>query len=280
MSVGIGFRKDFADEFLNSNIITPDFIEVAPENWIGIGGRWKKTFQNVLTQYPLYAHGLSLSIGSPDPLDFNFLKDIKLFLDTYNPVLYSDHLCYSQCDNAHLYDLLPIPFTEEAIQHVAERIRIVQDVLERKIAIELISYYTPIAPQMREVDFINRIIQEGQCSLLLDVNNIYVNAFNHQYDAKKFLDELRLDDIAYIHIAGHERVADDLIIDTHGQAIIDPVYDLLAYALEKMTYDVPVLLERDFNIPALQDLQNELNEIKNIKQKIALRKQQKQILTA
>jgi uncharacterized protein (UPF0276 family) len=264
--VGIGFRKDFADEFLSANTLRPSFIEVAPENWIGIGGYWKKQFRKALEKYPLYTHGLSLSIGSPDELDIPFLKKVKQFLAETGARIYSEHLSYSKCDNAHLYDLLPIPFTQDAVKHVAGRIRTVQELLERKLAIEIVSYYTPVAPELTEIEFINAVLETADCDLLLDVNNIYVNAFNHGYEARAFIDRLPLERVAYIHMAGHEQVAPDLIIDTHGEAIIDPVYDLFTYAMQKLQRDVPVLLERDFNIPELQDLQTELERLQGIKQ--------------
>lgn len=263
--VGIGFRKDFAAELLQGKAIQPAFIEVAPENWIGIGGYWKKLFRQALEQYPLFTHGLSLSIGSPDELDFSFLQKIKDFLQETNAQLYSEHLSYSKCDNAHLYDLLPIPFTMDAVKHVSQRIRTVQDFLERKIAIEIVSYYTPVAPEMEEIDFINAILANADCDLLLDVNNIYVNSFNHRYDARAFIDHLPLERVRYIHMAGHEQVAEDLIIDTHGEAITDPVYELFAYAMQKLNRDVPVLLERDFNIPELGALQYEIERLQTIK---------------
>lgn len=268
---GIGFRKELAEDFLNGNVLKPDFIEVAPENWIGIGGYWKKVFLKALDQYPLFTHGLSLSIGSPDELDLKFLKQVKQFLADTNAELYSEHLSFAKCDNAHLYDLLPIPFTEDAVKHVSDRIKIVQDILERKIAIEIVSYYTPVAAEIEEIEFINAILEESDCDLLLDVNNIYVNGFNHHYDPRGFIEQLPLERVRYIHMAGHEKVSEDLIIDTHGQAIIDPVYELFDYAIRRIGRDVPVLLERDFNIPELGILQHELNELKRIK-KSALNK--------
>ncbi len=264
--IGLGYRKDFAEEFVNSESLRPAFIEVAPENWIGVGGYWKKQFQQALEQYPLFTHGLSLSIGSPDELDFNFLSQLKTFFKENNAVVYSEHLSFSKCDNAHLYDLLPIPFTMDAVKHVAERIRTVQNFLERKIAIEIVSYYTPLSVEMTELEFITSVINEADCDLLLDVNNIYVNSFNHQYNPNEFIAELPLDKVNYIHMAGHEKVADDLIIDTHGQAIIDPVYDLFAYTMKLLKRDVPVLLERDFNIPEMSELSLEIDQLKRIKQ--------------
>lgn len=269
--VGIGYRKDFADEFLAEESINPAFIEVAPENWMGIGGQWKKTFKEVTEKYPLFTHGLSLSIGSPDPLDFEFLKRVKNFLDENKAVLYSEHISYSKCDNAHLYDLLPMPFTEDAVKHISDRIKTVQDFLERPLTMEIVSYYTTLAPEMKEVDFINSILQESGCKLLLDVNNIYVNGFNHEYNPYAFIDKLNLDSVGYIHMAGHEKVAKDLIIDTHGNPIIDPVYKLYEYALSKLDQNVPVLLERDFNIPDLKELQQEMNTLQEIKDLVLIK---------
>lgn len=263
--VGIGFRKDFAKDFLNSAILAPDFIEVAPENWIGIGGFWKKKLYQALEKYPLYTHGLSLSIGSPDELDFELLKGVKKFLSETGSNIYSEHLSYSKCDNAHMYDLLPVPFTADAIRHITKRIQTVQDFLERKIAIEIVSYYSPVAAEMSEIEFVNAILQESDCDLLLDVNNIYVNGFNHSYDPHAFIDALPLDRVSYIHMAGHDKVSETLIIDTHGEAIVDPVYDLYEYTMTQLQRDVPTLLERDFNIPQLSELQNELDRLKEIK---------------
>jgi len=261
--IGIGYRRDFAEEFINGSTIKPDFVEFAPENWIGIGGYWKKQLNQIAERYPIICHGLSLSIGSPDPLDFDFLKQLKAFLKEYKVEIYSEHLSYAKCDNAHLYDLLPIPFREDAVTHIVERIKTVQDYLERQFVMENVSYYTPVAAEMDESTFINAIVEKSGCKLLLDVNNVYVNAFNHNYNAHKFIDSLPLDKVGYIHMAGHLQVADDLIIDTHGEAIIDPVYKLFEYAIGK-TKPVPVLLERDFNVPEMDELQGELNKLKAI----------------
>lgn len=260
---GIGFRKDFAEELLDSEVLKPSFIELAPENWIGMGGYWKKQLDKAAEKFPVTCHGLSLSIGSPDDLDVVFVKQIKKFLKQYNVRIYSEHLSYSKCDNAHLYDLLPIPFRKDAVDHIVQRIRQVQDILEMPLALENVSYYTPVASEMTEQEFISAIVNESGCNLLLDVNNIYVNAFNHKYDAKEFLHALPLDKVSYIHIAGHEQVSDTLIIDTHGQPVIDPVFDLFEYTVG-LIKPVPVLLERDFNIPRLEELQGELNRMDEI----------------
>ena len=264
--VGIGFRRDISETLLNTETLQPDFIEFAPENWMGIGGYWKKILAQAVEKYPVTCHGLSLSLGSPEELDWEFIKNLKVFLDENNVKIFSEHLSYTKSNNAHLYDLLPIPFREDAVHHVANRIKKVQETLQRKIAIEIVSYYTPVAAEMKEYEFINAILEEADCDLLLDVNNVYVNAFNHKYDAKEFINQLPLEKVAYIHMAGHEQVAPDLIIDTHGQAIIDPVYDLFEWTLNKMN-PVPVLLERDYNFSELQELNSELSKLKNITKK-------------
>lgn len=265
--VGLGFRRDFSDELIYDKAVKPDFVELAPENWMNIGGYWKKQLDRLAEAYPIICHGLSLSIGSPDELDLDFIKQVKTFLDTYDIKLYSEHLSYSKCDNAHLYDLLPIPFREDAANHVADRISKVQDILQRPFVMENVSYYTPVAAEMTEAEFINSIVKRSGCNLLLDVNNVYVNAFNHGYQPKEFLEQLPLKSVAYVHMAGHTKVEDDLIIDTHGEAIIDPVYDLFEWTIAKLD-EVPVLLERDFNIPEMKELQTELNNLKAICNKV------------
>lgn len=265
--VGLGLRKEFSGEFLDKAILMPAFFEVAPENWMNIGGFWKKNFREVRERFPVHAHGLSLSIGSPDMLDYAFLAQVKAFLREYDIRVYTEHLSFSKCDNAHLYDLLPIPFRMDAARHVARRVQEVQDFLGMPLGLEIVSYYTPVAAEMSEADFINEVVRLSGCGLLLDVNNVYVNAFNHGYDARAFIDALPLDKVVYIHMAGHEQVAEDLIIDTHGQPIIDPVYDLMDYAVARLERPVPVLLERDYNIPELEELQAELEQLEGICQK-------------
>ena len=244
--VGIGFRRDIAGALLNPECSGPRFIEVAPENWMGIGGHWGRMFRAATEKFPLTCHGLSLSLGSPEDLDWEFLGRLKKFLAEYPVRIFSEHLSYAKCENAHLYDLLPVPFRRDAVRHVAERIRQVQDFLERPILIENVSYYTPVAPEMSEADFISEVVAQSGCFLLLDVNNVYVNAFNHRYDARQFLQALPLSRVRAIHMAGHEQRSEDLIIDTHGAPIIDPVYDLFAWVAPKLE-PVPVLLERDYN---------------------------------
>ena len=261
--MGIGLRRDIAEEILQSKILTPDFLEFAPENWMGLGGYWNRIRKQAVEKYPITCHGLSLSLGSAEELDWNFIRELKVFLDENKVNIYSEHLSYTKSRNAHLYDLLPIPFRKEAVDHVVERIRQVQDFLERPLAIENVSYYTPVAAEMDEAQFVGEILEGADCKLLLDVNNVYVNAFNHGYDAREFIAGLPLDRVAYIHMAGHQQVEPDLIIDTHGQPIIDPVYELFEWTIQQMD-PVPVLLERDYNFEELEQIQAELLQLKSI----------------
>ncbi len=259
--VGIGLRRDISDEIIENSLLTPDFLEFAPENWMGIGGYWNRIRKQAVEKYPVTCHGLSLSLGSPEELDWDFIKELKVFLDENQVKIFSEHLSYTKSRNAHLYDLLPIPFRQDAVDHVVDRIRQVQDFLERPLAIENVSYYTPVAAEMSEIDFVTEIVERADCKLLLDVNNVYVNAFNHKYDAREYISKLPLDKVAYIHMAGHEKIEPDLIIDTHGQPIIDPVYDLFEWTIQRMR-PVPVLLERDYNFEELDQIQSELMSLK------------------
>ena len=261
--VGLGFRREIATKMIEWDRDVLSFIELAPENWMGMGGHWRQVLDQAAQRYPITCHGLSLSIGGPDPLNHDFINRIKFFLDEYNIDTYSEHLSYSQCDNAHLYDLLPIPFTREAIDHIVPRIVEVQDILKRPLILENVSYYAQVEAEMNEHEFISEIVRQSGCKMLLDVNNVYVNAFNHQYDPREFIDALPLNQVDYIHIAGHEKVSAELIIDTHGSPIIDPVFELLEYTLPKIS-PCRILLERDFNIPSLPELQEEINLIRQI----------------
>ena len=263
-NVGLGLRRVLLDPLLDQVPDIIDFFEVAPENWIGVGGRLGRKFRQVSEQRPLICHGLSLSLGGPDPLNELLLKRIKQFLDENNVVAYSEHLS-SNCIDGQLYDLVPIPFTDEAVRFVAERIRRVQDILERPLIIENISYYAAPGQQIDELDFIRHVLEEADCSLLLDVNNIYVNSVNHGYDALEFLAGIPAERIAYIHQAGHLRESANLVIDTHGAPVAEPSWQLLQTAYEQFG-SIPTLLERDFNIPPLHDLLPELQQINLLQQ--------------
>ena len=256
---GLGLRRALLDQIETSPLSGVDFLEVAPENWIRVGGRLGKRLRALTERHPFVCHGLSLSLGGPTPLDESFILEVKNFLDTHGVRCYSEHLSYCS-DDGHLYDLMPIPFTEEAVHYVAARIRRTQDLLERRIAVENVSFYAAPSPEMTELQFINAVLEEADCDLLLDVNNVYVNAVNHGYDAERFLRGLPGERIAYGHIAGHYNEAEDLIIDTHGADVIDPVWTLLDTAYAHFGV-FPVLLERDFNLPPLAELLDEVAQI-------------------
>lgn len=256
---GLGLRRVFAAEILAAPPAV-DFYEVAPENWLGVGGALGRQFRALTERFPFVAHGLSLSLGGPGPLDLDFLKALKRFLREHGIRLYSEHLSYCG-DDGLLYDLLPIPFTEAAATYVAERIRQVQDLLEQRIAIENVSYYAAPGKEMEEADFLNAVLARADCELLLDVNNIHVNGVNHGYDPLAFLAAMPPERIAYAHVAGHFEQTPALLVDTHGAAVIDPVWALLDGAYSRFGV-FPTLLERDFNIPPLGELIGEVETIR------------------
>jgi uncharacterized protein (UPF0276 family) len=260
---GLGLRRSLLAEIAaNPPTQTVGFYEVAPENWITLGGQYGKQFRSLTERFDFVCHGLSLSLGSSDPLDEKLVLDIKQFMAEHGIKLYSEHLSYCS-HNGHLYDLMPIPFTEEAVRHVAARIKRVQELLEQRIAIENVSYYAAPGQEMAEIDFFNAVVEEADCDILLDINNIYVNSVNHGYDAEAFLRAVPGQRIAYAHIAGHYVEAEDFLVDTHGAEVIDPVWKLLGKAYE--LYGVfPTLLERDFNLPPLAELLREVETIKTI----------------
>ncbi|MCX2831978.1 HvfB family MNIO-type RiPP peptide maturase [Microbulbifer thermotolerans] len=257
---GLGLRRSMIGEELSDESV--DFLEVAPENWIGVGGRFGRWFRSYTERFPFVTHGLSLSIGSHAPLDLELVKSIKKFIRDHEIRCYSEHLSYCS-DHGHLYDLLPIPFTAEAVTYVAGRIRTVQDILEQRIAMENVSYYAAPGQEMTELEFLNAVLEEADCDLLLDVNNVYVNSVNHNYDPLHFLQGLPSTRIRYVHVAGHYDEAEDLKVDTHGAPVIDPVWQLLERAYE-IHGRMPTLLERDFNIPPLPELLCEVARIRSI----------------
>ncbi len=257
---GLGLRRSLLKNLAEEIPSEIDFFEVAPENWITVGGRMGRQLRQIRETKPIICHGLSLSLGGSAPLDNELIWSIKKFLNDLEVPLYSEHLSYTT-DDAQLYDLLPLPFTAEAIKHVAARIRQVQDMLERRIAVENVSYYLVPTADMTEVEFVNAVLEEADCDLLLDVNNVYVNSENHNYDPVEYLRSLKPKHISYLHVAGHFVEPDGVIVDTHGADVINPVWKLLSEAYE-LFGNLPTLLERDFNLPELADLIEELTHIK------------------
>ena len=266
---GLGLRRALMGPLLDQYPDQPpeqiDFLEVAPENWIDIGGVRGRQFRSFTERYAFVTHGLSLSLGGPAPLDEVFLGKLKVFLDEHQIRYYTEHLSYCG-DDGHLYDLMPIPFTAEAVRYVAERIRRTQDILERQIAVENVSYYAAPGAEMSELEFLLAVLEEADCGLLLDVNNIVVNSINHRYDAETFLKALPAERIAYAHVAGHYVEAEDLRVDTHAADVSDSVWALLNTAYAEFGV-FPTLLERDFNIPPLDTLLPEVGRIQTLQAK-------------
>ncbi|AXS79310.1 DUF692 domain-containing protein [Dechloromonas sp. HYN0024] len=258
---GLGFRRELIAA-LKAGV--PDairFFELAPENWAGMGGRSARDLHHFTERYPFVCHGLSLSLGGPGRLDEALLRRIKRFMTEHGMTLYTEHLSWS-ADDHHLYDLLPIPLTEQAVKWTVERIRRTQDILGMRIGLENASYYVaPPGAEMTEAEFITRIVREADCLLHLDVNNIYVNSQNFAFDPFAFMAALPLERTCYVHVAGHYVEADGLLIDTHGSEVIDPVWSLLEAAYTQIGGNVPTCLERDFNIPDLARLTVEIEQI-------------------
>ncbi len=270
--VGLGLKRELIPQiqqrYQDPSIANIEFVEIAPENWINAEGKAAADLSWFVERYPIVCHGLCLSLGGPDPLNVKFLKQVKAFLKQHQIPLYTEHLSYctdiQHGEAGYLYDLLPIPFTEEAVHYVAKRIRQTQDILEQRIAVENASFYVaaPIS-EMDEISFIKAVLAEADCDLHLDINNIYVNSINFNFDASAFLKQIPGQRIVYSHIAGHLQVQPDLLVDTHGEPIIDPVWKLLEQAYMQFG-TFPTLLERDTNIPPLPDILPELNKIKQI----------------
>jgi uncharacterized protein len=270
--VGLGLKRELIPQIQNlyqhPSIYNINFVEIAPENWIGAGGKYAKDLAWFVERYPIACHGLCLSLGGPDPLNVAFLKQVKQFLAANRIPLYTEHLSYcsdyQQGQAGYLYDLLPIPFTEEAVKYVAARIRQTQDILGQKIAVENASFYAaaPIS-SMSEIDFLNAVLKEADCWLHLDINNIYVNSVNFGFDPYAFLRKIPKEKIVYSHVAGHYQQTPNLLIDTHGMDVIDPVWALLEQAYQ-LFGTFPTLLERDSNIPPLPKLMREVNKIATI----------------
>ena len=248
-------------------------FELSPENWLTkdgqMGGAYDSILREFTERFPFVCHGLSLSIGSSRQLDSNLLKNIKAFMTTHDIKLYTEHLSWCSDDAGHLYDLLPIPCTQEAVKLVSTRIKQAQDIMGQQIGFENASYYfRPTMSDMSDGEFITAICEEANCLLHLDVNNIYVNSHNFGFDAHQYLRELPLERTCYLHVAGHYVEPDGFLIDTHGNKVIDPVWSLLddAYGLIEATgkkaKDIPTCLERDFNFPPLAELLDEASMIK------------------
>lgn len=265
VGIGLGLRREIAAEtFLHRLQI--DWLELCPENYMETGGLAQEQLQSAADAFPLVSHGVNLSLGSIDPINLDYLKFIKSFLARIDSPWWSDHLCFTSYGGRYLHDLLPLPLTKEAMTHCIKRIKQVQSFVERPFLIENISYYLQMpGAEMEETQFISEIIEKADCGLLLDVNNIYVNSCNHGFDPKRYIDQLPLERVVQVHVAGHN-LTNGKVIDTHGEAVVDPVFDLLSYLSER-TKVKGVMLERDQNFPEFSDLIAELARIRSIMQK-------------
>ena len=269
---GLGLRQQFIEEFAEATPPGVDFVEITADHFFRHGGLHSRRLYAVLEQVPAVCHALNSNLGGPAPLNERYLLDIKRFLDRHRIDMFSDHLCHS-ADQDWMHNLMPIPFTDEAVRHTAERIRRAQEILERTIAIENIFYLAAPGRQMHEKEFVAAVLQEADCLLMLDVNNLYVNSINMGYDAEAFLEAMPGERIAYAHVAGHLRVVDPgegegeeesvMYLDSHAHPVSDPVLQLLESAYRRFGV-FPAVVERDLNIPPVSDLLAELTTIRKI----------------
>jgi len=263
---GLGLRSEFLLDIKNSNF-QPDWWEVTPENWMHMPKLFEKDFEQAVNSKPTVAHGLSLSIGSVGKLDKKFVKQIKTFLDRYNIEYYSEHLSFSSFEGKQSYELLPVPMTKRMVNFISDKIKEVEDIIQRNLILENATYYYAPYAEMKEVDFINEVFEKSGAKMLLDVNNVFVNSVNHGFKARKFIDQIDKTKVAYMHMAGHYNDKElNLKIDSHGMPICSGVWKLLEYTLKQI--DAPVMIERDNNIPPLSELEIEYNQMKNIVRRV------------
>lgn len=258
---GLGLREEFIFDVPKKDEQI-DFFEVAPENWISTPKKYQKVFERIVQDYPIMCHGLSLSIGSYEPVDTRFLKQVKDFLDRYEIKNYSEHLSFSSLEGLQTYELLPLPMNPKEVQNICDKIDFVQNYLKRELILENATYYFVPESTMSEIDFINDVFKKSGAKMLLDINNVFVNSFNHKFDPYKYIDGLDLSTVFYYHVAGHLEYKEDLWIDTHGTAVKDDVWDLTKYTLSK--HKAPIMLERDNNIPPLKILKKEIKKLRGI----------------
>jgi len=262
--VGIGLRFAMARRTLQADVPEIRWLEIHPENYVGRGGRFRHVLEAATERFPLVTHGLTGGFGGVEPLDEAYVGALKAFLHALHVPWHSEHLCFSSADGVMLHDLMPLPFTHEAARAAAARVRELSDRLELPVALENVSYYAEAGPgELGELDFVLEVLERADAKLLLDVNNVFVNSRNHGFDPRAFIDRLPAQRVVQLHVAGHFVRPDRLIIDTHGEAVCDEVYDLLDYTLRRVG-PVPVLLERDQNFPPFEQLVAEVQRIDRI----------------
>jgi uncharacterized protein (UPF0276 family) len=262
LGAGVGLRREFFEDLFASERPV-DWLEIVSENFMGVGGRSRWALEQALERWTVIPHGVNLNIGGPDPLDVRYLDELRALVERVDAPFFSDHLCYSRLAGVYLHELLPLPFHEDVIAHVARRIRRVQEHVGRPFLLENPSYYAVMpGSTLSEAETLTRVVEEADCGLLLDVNNVYVNAQNHGYDAEAFLDELPLERVGYVHLAGHTHEP-EAIIDTHGAAVPEPVWDLFRALLER-TGPVSALIEWDHDIPPLDVVLDQADRARSI----------------
>ena len=265
LGFGLGLRAEHYQEVLEQQPREIDWFEIISENYMIDGGKPLYFLDKIRQDYPMVMHGVSMSIGSTDPLNLDYLKQLKTLIDRVQPMWFSDHLCWTGVDHKNMHDLLPLPYTEQSVQHIADRISQVQDYIGQQMLIEnLSSYITYTSDAMSEWEFLSAVAERADCNLLLDVNNIYVSSFNHQFDAMEYLQGIPADRVWQHHIAGHQNTG-NLIIDTHDEPIIDPVWELYEKTAQLLG-PVSTMIERDGNMPPLSEVIAELNRAREIAQ--------------
>lgn len=262
LGYGLGLRTDHYEDVLQTRPDV-DWFEILSENYMVDGGKPLHYLTQIREHYPMVMHGVSMSIGSVEPLNWDYLTRLQTLIQRVEPAWISDHLCWTGVNGLNLHDLMPLPYTEEAIAHVVERVERVQDFLGRQILLENVSSYVSYSDsQISEWEFLREIAERADCLILLDINNIYVSAFNHNFDPLRYLQAIPVERVYQFHLAGHTR-QDNLIIDTHDHPIADPVFDLYARAVERFGR-VSTMIERDDNIPPLAELLDELDQVRRI----------------
>jgi uncharacterized protein (UPF0276 family) len=262
--VGLGLRWDFLEEVVESERLAIDFFEVSPENYMRRGGYYPAQLERLKQRYRLVTHGLTLSIGGAAEPDPDYLRELRTEIARVGSPFHSDHLCFSSAGRRSLHELMPLQQTRESARRVAERARRMRDVLGVPFALENITYYLhPGRAELTELEFLTSVLEGCDAGLLLDVNNVYVNSVNHGFDPYAFVAALDPRRVVEIHVAGHTRKPSGLLLDTHGAPVIDPVLDLLAFTLRR-TGPVPVLLERDNDVPPLAELLREVALLRRI----------------
>ncbi len=267
--IGLGLRHPMAAATLSEAPAELAWLEIHPENYLWRGGRYEALLADARSRYPIVTHGLSMGFGSLEPFDREYLRALRHMLEELGATWHSDHLCFGGVDGVYAHDLLPLPLNKESVAVAVDRIHEAQDALGIAIAVEHISFYTtPPGSVMDEADHLNEVLERADCKLLLDVNNVFVNAHNRGFDARGFIDRMPLSRVAQLHIAGHYVRADGFRIDTHAEPVCEGTFALFEYTMQKLKRPIGVLLERDDNYPAFAELAAEVKRLDEIYRRV------------